>query len=126
MSISLWSMHNMSMTSIFCSHKDANHLVSIVNNELAKIFGLKPISSLNLTKTNFMIFQPRQKKISVNVPLTLDNTVIKQVTETNFLGVLIDQHLSWKPRVLRKLRQPAKIAVQWSRKRRLLTEKYFF
>ena len=23
--------------SIFCSHKDANHLVSIVNNELAKI-----------------------------------------------------------------------------------------
>ena len=24
-------------TSIFCSHKDAKHLVSIVNNELAKI-----------------------------------------------------------------------------------------
>ena len=57
-------------TTIFCSHKDANHLVSIVNNELAKI---------------------------INVPLTLENTMIKQVTETKFLGVLIDQHLSWKP-----------------------------
>ena len=34
---------------------------------------------------------------NVNVPLTLENTVIKQVTETKFLGVLIDQHLSWKP-----------------------------
>ena len=53
--------------------------------------------SLNLTKTNFMIFHPRQKKVNVNVPLTLENTVIKQVTETKFFGVLIDQHLSWKP-----------------------------
>ena len=32
-----------------------------------------------------MIFHPRQKKISVNVPLTLENTVIKQVTQTKFL-----------------------------------------
>ena len=55
--------------------------------------------SLNLTQTNFMIFHPRQKKVTVNVPFTLENTVIKQVTETKFLGVLIDQHLSWKPRI---------------------------
>ena len=79
-------------TSIFCSHKDANHLISIVNNELAKIVIWLKVKklSLNLTKTNFMIFHPRQKKVNVNVPLTLENTVIKQVTETKFLGVLID------------------------------------
>ena len=88
-------------TSIFCSHKDANHLVSIVNNELAKIIIWLKVNklSLNLTKTNFMSFHPRQKKVNVNVPLTLENTVIKQVTETKFLGVLIDQHLSWKPHI---------------------------
>ena len=85
----------------FSSHKDANHLVSIVNNELAKIVIWLKVNklSLNLTKTNFMIFHPRQKKVNVNVPLTLENTVIKQVTETKFLGVLIDQHLSWKPHI---------------------------
>ena len=88
-------------TSIFCSHKDANHLVSIVNNELAKLVIWLKVNklSLNLSKTNFMIFHPRQKKVNVNVPLTLENTVIKQVTETKFLGVLIDQHLSWKPHI---------------------------
>ena len=88
-------------TSIFCSHKDANHLSSIVNNELAKIIIWLKVNklSLNLTKTNFMIFHPRQKKVNVNVPLTLENTVIKRVTETKFLGVLIDQHLSWKPHI---------------------------
>ena len=88
-------------TSIFCSHKDANHLVSIVNNELAKIIIWLKVNklSLNLTKTNFMIFHPRQKKVNINVPLTLENTLIKQVTETKFLDVLIDQHLSWKPHI---------------------------
>ena len=88
-------------TSIFCSHKDANHLVSIVNNELAKITIWLKVNklSLNLTKTNFMIFHPRQKKVNVNVRLTLENTVTKQVKQTKFLGVLIDQHLSWKPHI---------------------------
>ena len=55
--------------------------------------------SLSLTKTNFMIFHSRQKKVNVNVPLTLENAVIKQVSETKFLGVLIDQLLSWKPHI---------------------------
>lgn len=40
-------------TSIFCSHKDASHLVSIVNNEFAKIIIWLKVNelSLNLTKT---------------------------------------------------------------------------
>ena len=55
--------------------------------------------SLNLTKTNFMIFHPMQKKIIVNVPLVMENTVIKNVLETKFLAVIVDQHLSWKPHI---------------------------
>ena len=46
-----------------------------------------------------MIFHLRQKKVNVNVPLTLENTVIKQVTKTKLLGILIDQHLSWNPHI---------------------------
>ena len=46
-----------------------------------------------------MFFHPRQKKINVNVALVLENIVSKQVTETKFLGVLIDHHLSWKPHI---------------------------
>ena len=73
-------------TSIFGSHKDANHLVSTVNNELVKIIIWLKVNklSVNLTKTNLMIFHPRQKKVNVNVLLTLENAVIKQVTETKF------------------------------------------
>ena len=46
-----------------------------------------------------MIFYLRQKKVNVNVSLILENTAIKQVMEAKFLGVLIDQHLSWKPHI---------------------------
>ena len=42
-----------------------------------------------------MIFHPRQKKIDVNVPLVMENSIIKQVVETKFLGIITDQHLSW-------------------------------
>ena len=60
-------------TSTFCSHTDANHLVSIVNNKLAKIIIWLKVNKLflNLTKTNFMIFHPRQKKVSMLMSLLL-------------------------------------------------------
>ena len=88
-------------TSIFCSHKDTNQLISIPTNELTKIsIWLKANKlSLNLSKANFMFFHPRQKKINVIVPLVFEHTMIKQVTETKFLGVLVDHHLSWKPHI---------------------------
>ena len=35
-------------TSIFCSHKDASHLVSMVNNELATIIICLKVNKLSL------------------------------------------------------------------------------
>ena len=46
-----------------------------------------------------MIFHPRQKKVNVNVPSVLENTMIKQYIETIFLGDLSDQHFSWNPHI---------------------------
>lgn len=84
-------------TSIFCSH-DPNRLISIVNHELSKVVALLKAKqlSLNWTKTNFVIFHPREKKVNVNVPHVLDNTVIKEVVDIKFLVVIINQYLSWK------------------------------
>lgn len=54
---------------------------------------------LNFAKTNFILFCPKQKRIVVNEDITLDNIGIKQVKVTKFLGVLVDQHLSWKQHI---------------------------
>ena len=79
-----------------------NQLISIITNELTKIsIRLKANKlSLILSKTNFTFFHPRQKELNVYVLLVLENIVIKHVTETKFLGVLIDHRLSRKPHSL--------------------------
>ena len=55
--------------------------------------------SLNLTKTNFMIFHPRQNKVNVNFPIVLENTTIKQDVETKFLADPSDQNFSCNPHI---------------------------
>ena len=54
--------------------------------------------SLNAEKTKFMIFHNHQKIITQNkIPrLKINNTNIKRVTEFNFLGLTINEHLTWK------------------------------
>ena len=63
-------------------------IISIANNERAIILTWLKANklSLNLTKTNFMIFHLRQKKINVYVPLVMENTIIKQVLDSKLFG----------------------------------------
>ena len=55
--------------------------------------------TLNVDKTKFMIFKPRQKRASVKFRVVLNNNVTEQVKEIIFLGVVLDEHLTWKPHV---------------------------
>ena len=51
--------------------------------------------SINISQTKYMIFHPRQKDIShVTLAPTLNGDKI--VDNFNFLGVVIDKHISWK------------------------------
>ena len=85
-------------TSLFYSHKDRNQLIHVMNCELSKIFEWLEVNklSLNVAKTNYILFRPRQKPITVSDTITLDNIAVQQVEVTKFFGVLLDQHLSWK------------------------------
>ena len=70
----------------------------LVNNELEKIYDWLTVNrlSLNLTKTNFMIFHPKQKDISFLVPkLVINNIPIEKVDNFSFLGVCLDSNLKW-------------------------------
>ena len=88
-------------TSIFFSHKDLNYLNNALNRELRKLSDWFIVNklSLNLTKTKFMIFKPRQKTRHPDVQLALNNRSIEQVNETVFLGVILDETLSWKSHI---------------------------
>ena len=53
--------------------------------------------SLNVDKTNFILFGNR-KNID-NVCITMNNSIITRVRATKFLGVIIDEKLTWKDHI---------------------------
>ena len=54
--------------------------------------------TLNLQKTNLMLFSPRNRKYH-KFEIKIDNIVVKPVHDTKFLGVIIDNELKWTANV---------------------------
>ena len=70
----------------------------IVNNELKKVkqwLNVNILSS-NIDKTNFIIFKSPQHLSLETVNIKIENQPIKQSRYVKFLGVLLDENLSWK------------------------------
>ena len=88
-------------TSLFYSHSDPKTLMKVVNEELEKIAKWFKINklSLNIKKTNFILFGQNHKKNPINITVLIDNVSITKVKSTRFLGVLIDENISWKPHI---------------------------
>ena len=64
--------------------------------------------SLNLKKTKFMVFKPRQKRSICNIQISVDNQNIVKVKEANFLGVILDENLNWKSEISHAANKVAK------------------
>ncbi len=84
-------------TTLYCTLEDFpnNNLVNSINSELNKINIWLKINklTLNVEKTKSMLFHKRRK---VNpIKLSINNSTIDQVPQFCFLGVLLDDTLSW-------------------------------
>ena len=68
-----------------------------MNFELNKIYSWLCANklSLNINKTNFVLFHPHQKKIMHTVNLHINNKNIKQENFVKYLGIIIDSNLNW-------------------------------
>lgn len=86
-------------TNIFFSHKGFNLLSETLNSEMCKLTQWRRANnlSINFKKSNFMGFRPLQ---TLDLSIQIDNNKIDCVKETVFLGVILDEHLSWKPHIL--------------------------
>ena len=81
-------------TNIFISHKDLEPLIQIINSEISRLnsWFIANKLSLNLSKTNFIIFTKRKyDRFSVSNKITFDGRAIHQVSSTKFLEVQIDE-----------------------------------
>ena len=76
-----------------------NDLFKIVSTELDRLqvwFNVNRLS-LNLAKTLYMIFSG--KKAVQKVQVRVNGCVLKQVKHTKFLGVIVDDKLSWNKHI---------------------------
>src|SRR6218665_383787 len=86
-------------SNVFLTHGSYKSLYSELNKELVKVsdwFRANKLS-LNLSKTNYILFRSNRKPVPQETcKLVIDNTEIPQVNSVKFLGVYVDQHLTWK------------------------------
>lgn len=86
-------------TNIYIDGPDLNNLNVIINEEMDKLctwFTANKLS-LNVKKTNYIVFHNKYKKYIPNsMNVILNSCVISEVDKTKFLGIIIDSKLSWK------------------------------
>ena len=90
-------------TNVFLSHKNLESLISQAQVEMENVTQWFRANKLqiNKSKTKFMIFNfnERNIKIPLNLKLNIDNEDVEQVQYTNFLGVIIDNKLTWEKHI---------------------------
>ena len=87
-------------TIMFYSASNIDAVTNVVNNELKQL-GLwfrENKLSLNVNKANFIMFN-NKKQPRTDVHIVLNGTNIEQVTYTTFLGVTIDENLTWREHI---------------------------
>ena len=85
-------------TNIYCESSDLSNLIKIVNRELRSVKKWLDANklSLNIDKTNYIIFHSSSVSIPSDAVIKIGKKHIKRVRFVKFLGLLLDEHLSWK------------------------------
>ena len=81
---------------------DINEISRDINDELSCVQEWLNINklSLNVSNTKYMIFHHRQRNIDEFIPdIRINDSPIERVTDFNFLGLQIDQHLNWNAHI---------------------------
>ena len=85
-------------TSLTASDKNIDKLLLQINSQLINIYDWLCANklTLNLKKTKYLISQPCQKmNYNLLPPVTLAGQCLEQVASLKYLGIYIDDHLSW-------------------------------
>ena len=97
-----WTSISLLMIQIyFYAGKSLTQIESVINAELAHVETWLSANklSLNIIKSNFVIFHPSQKKKNFNICLSIKSKSLKEENYVQYLGVMLDSRLNWKVHV---------------------------
>jgi hypothetical protein len=88
-------------TNLFFSGTDLTPLCTSINQELDKISGWFKSNklSLNVSKTNYILFSSKALSKEYNSLIKINGVKVNRVSSTRFLGVIINETLTWSDHV---------------------------
>ena len=84
-------------TNLLFSNKNPNKIANVLNRDLKYLFEWLCANrlSLNVSKTEFIIFRPPKKILHERIILKLNRTKIYESNKIKYLGLILDSRLSW-------------------------------
>jgi len=110
-------------TNIFVAANTVQELFQIANTVLKDVFQWTIANklSINFDKTNYMLFKLSTKNNTLikelNPQVTVNNIVINRVDNVKYLGVWIDDNLTWKIHITKLISKIQGLMSIFSRKR---------
>ena len=88
-------------TNILYSDNCLKTLNESLQNEMNKIANWLNVNklSLNSTKTKYIVLRSRNKKSKHDLKISINEENIKQVKTITFLGIVIDEFLTWRDHI---------------------------
>ena len=89
-------------TTIYFNLEEFDHLnkEGDINGELEKVNTWLKLNklSLNAQKTKHMVFHRKQKHV-IEINVQINGTKIERAESFNFLGIMLDENLTWKSHI---------------------------
>ena len=85
-------------TNIYCNCNTLTYLAKMVNKELKSVKRWLDVNrlSLNISKTNYIIFHSTTMKIPEDTSIKIGRKRLTKAKYVKFWGLLLDENLSWK------------------------------
>jgi hypothetical protein len=93
--------NNCSQVLDFHLFADDSNLLTTINEQLKNVSDWLNANklSLNITKSNFVMFHPPQKRLLFSLNIYIKDKILKERDCIKYLGVMIDTNLRWKEHV---------------------------
>ena len=88
-------------TNLLFASKSTKTIETVVNYELKVLVDWLKANklSLNEKKTEMVLFHSPFKKTSLNISIKLNNSRLERLHDVGYLGIQIDEYLSWKKQI---------------------------
>ena len=88
-------------TNIYYEDQTPEKLEKVINKELKKLHTWLIVNrlSLNIEKTNFVLFHPFNKPCKNKITLKIQNKAISEKDNVKYLGIMIDSGLTWQAHI---------------------------